>query len=117
MCEQAVSSSAACVQHVRYCRPPFTKKIMEMRRQLVPFFQVTSGNVHQHFPKTTLHFWLLTDRQLEDLAVFYHQQTPCHWTIYYPCPISWTADLPLEEKRRRFGNFIGLGDFHDNTHV
>ncbi|RSL38038.1 hypothetical protein CEP53_015237, partial [Fusarium sp. AF-6] len=26
----------------------------------------------------------------------------------YPCPITWSSELPLEEKRRKMGKFIGL---------
>ncbi|RDA83572.1 hypothetical protein CP532_4762 [Ophiocordyceps camponoti-leonardi (nom. inval.)] len=75
---------------------------------LSPLVQLTTGAVHPHFPRTVLHFWLLTDAQLESLASFYHQRTPSPWSAQYPCPVAWRSDLPLEEKRRRMGKFIGL---------
>ncbi|KAI5866836.1 hypothetical protein GGS23DRAFT_552344 [Durotheca rogersii] len=79
-----------------------------MALPLAPLVQLTTGEVHPAFPGTLLHFWLLTDSQLEALAHFYHQRTPCPWTRHYPCPVRWASDAPLEEKRRRLGRFIGL---------
>ncbi|RYP06985.1 hypothetical protein DL764_002808 [Monosporascus ibericus] len=87
----------------------FREKLRQMALPLAPLVQLTSGEIHPAFPPTLLNFWLLTDAQLEELAHFYHQRTPCRWTFHYPCPItSWAADMPLEEKRRKIGKFIGL---------
>ena len=87
----------------------FREKLRRMALPLAPLVQLTTGQVHPAFPGTLLNFWLLTDAQLEELAHFYHQRTPCRWTFHYPCPISsWDAGLPLEEKRRKIGRFIGL---------
>ncbi|RYP29638.1 hypothetical protein DL766_005268 [Monosporascus sp. MC13-8B] len=87
----------------------FREKLRQMALPLAPLVQLTSGEIHPAFPPTLLNFWLLTDAQLEELAHFYHQRTPCRWTFHYPCPItSWAAALPLEEKRRKIGKFIGL---------
>ena len=89
--------------------PAFEQKLRQMALPLAPLVQMTTGEVHPAFPGTLLNFWLLTDAQLEELAHFYHQRTPCLWTFRYPCPITfWDEDLPLEEKRRRIGKFIGL---------
>ncbi|KJZ76614.1 hypothetical protein HIM_03950 [Hirsutella minnesotensis 3608] len=88
--------------------PPLAHKLHQMALPLSPLVQLTTGAVHPHFPRTVLHFWLLTDAQLESLASFYHQRTPSPWSAQYPCPIVWRSDLPLEEKRRRMGKFIGL---------
>jgi hypothetical protein len=79
-----------------------------MALPLSPLVQLNTGDVHPSFPPTLLAFWLLTDAQLESLAGFYHQRTPCPWTEHYPCPVAWRSDLPLEEKRRKIGKFIGL---------
>lgn len=84
------------------------KKIQQMALPLAPLVQLTSGHVHPSFPSTLLNFWLLTDAQLDELAQFYHQRSPCQWTRHYPCPISWAEGLTLEEKRRKIGKFIGL---------
>lgn len=87
----------------------FREKLRQMALPLAPLVQLTTGEVHPAFPGTLLNFWLLTDGQLEELAHFYHQRTPSRWTFHYPCPItSWDAGLPLEEKRRKMGRFIGL---------
>lgn len=87
----------------------FREKLRQMALPLAPLVQLTSGEVHPAFPGTLLSFWLLTEPELEALAHFYHQRTPGRYTLHYPCPIaSWSSDLPLEEKRRKIGRFIGL---------
>ncbi|RDW74057.1 hypothetical protein BP5796_07499 [Coleophoma crateriformis] len=83
-------------------------KISQMELQLAPLVQLTTGEVHPSFPATILNFWLLTSAQLDDLAHFYHQRTPCMWTRRYPCPVEWSNNMSLEEKRRKIGRFIGL---------
>lgn len=83
-------------------------KLRQMALPLAPLVQLTSGQVHPAFPTTLLNFWLLTDEQLEEIAHFYHQRTPCQWTRHYPCPITWGEGLTIEEKRRKIGKFIGL---------
>ena len=79
-----------------------------MSLKLAPLVQLTSGQVHPAFPQSLLNFWLLTEAQLDSLAHFYHQRTPCEWTAHYPCPVSWSPGLTVEEKRRKLGRFIGL---------
>lgn len=88
--------------------PDFARKLKQMALPLAPLVQLTTGNVHPAFPTTVLNFFLLTENELEALAQFYHQRTPGPWTAQYPCPIAWNSSLPLEEKRRRMGKFIGL---------
>lgn len=83
-------------------------KLRQMALPLAPLVQLTSGQVHPAFPATLLGFWLLTDAQLDEMAHFYHQRTPCQWTRHYPCPITWAEGLSVEEKRRKMGKFIGL---------
>ncbi|KAI5926841.1 hypothetical protein F4810DRAFT_707378 [Camillea tinctor] len=85
------------------------QKLQQMALPLAPLVQLSTGEVHPSFPGTLLNFWLLTDAELEALAHFYHQRTPGRYTLHYPCPIArWSSDLPLEEKRRKIGRFIGL---------
>ncbi|KAK8056250.1 hypothetical protein PG993_001477 [Apiospora rasikravindrae] len=86
----------------------FREKVRQMALPLAPLVQLTTGDVHPRFPATLLNFWLLTDHELESLASFYHQRTPCVWTRHYPCPVAWSPSMPLEEKRRKIGKFIGL---------
>ncbi|KAI1263111.1 hypothetical protein F5Y18DRAFT_429584 [Xylariaceae sp. FL1019] len=86
----------------------FRQKLGQMALPLAPLVQLTTGEVHPAFPNTLLNFWLLTDSQLEDLASHYDQRTPNRYTQHYPCPINWSSDMSLEEKRRKIGRFIGL---------
>jgi hypothetical protein len=88
--------------------PPFLEKVGQMGLELRPLVQLTTGDVHPAFPWTMLQFWLLCDAQLDSMAAFYHQAEMSEWTLQYPCPVAWHRRLPLEEKRRRFGRFIGL---------
>lgn len=88
--------------------PALDTKLRQMALPLAPLVQLTSGQVHPAFPTTLLNFWLLTDEQLDEIAHFYHQRTPCQWTRHYPCPITWSEGLSIEEKRRKIGKFIGL---------
>lgn len=94
--------------------PALQSKLAEMSLRLSPLVQITTGNVHPAFPRNLLAFWLLTEEQLDSLAHFYHQRTPCQWTWQYPCPVPWPASwrtsggLTIEQKRRKLGRFIGL---------
>ncbi|KAJ6781970.1 hypothetical protein PWT90_02035 [Aphanocladium album] len=98
--------------------PDFARKLQDMAQPLIPLVRLDTGAVPVDFPSTILQFWLLTDAQLERLAVFYHQAPPAAggtlspWACQYPCPVRWRSDAPLEEKRRRMGRFIGLGGYH-----
>ncbi|KAI3397613.1 hypothetical protein diail_10586 [Diaporthe ilicicola] len=87
---------------------PLDAKLAAMALPLAPLVSLTTGEIHPSFPPTLLNFWLLTDAQLDEIAHFYHQRTPCQWTRHYPCPITWKEGLGIEEKRRKIGKFIGL---------
>ncbi|KAI1356521.1 hypothetical protein F5Y01DRAFT_323913 [Xylaria sp. FL0043] len=86
----------------------FKQKLDQMALPLAPLVQLPTGKIHPSFPMTLLKFWLLTDEELEELAHFYHQRTPNQYTLHYPCPVNWSSDMSLEEKRRKIGRFIGL---------
>lgn len=88
--------------------PDFKAKLASMRTRLWPMVQISTGAVHPAFPRTILHFWLLTEAQLDSIAIFYHQCYPSPLTTLYPCPVTWTENLTMEEKRRKIGKFIGL---------
>lgn len=88
--------------------PALHLKLSQMSLRLAPLVQLTTGAVHPDFPRSLLAFWLLTEAQLDSLAHFYHQRTPCAWTSHYPCPVAWPPGMTLEEKRRKLGKFIGL---------
>ncbi|KAL6715875.1 hypothetical protein ACLMJK_006836 [Lecanora helva] len=118
------------------------RRFAHLMRPLCPLLSIETGLPHPDFPKTLLHYHLLTDNQLDDLAHFYHQRTPSWYSMGYPMPVvtRWWApgnerDLEegeidemedirqmlgvinqqrsdtvagTEEKRRRFGRFLGL---------
>ena len=88
--------------------PAFSAKLAQMSLRLAPLVQLTTGQIHPSFPRSLLAFWLLTDAELDSLARFYHQRTPCQWTAHYPCPVTWPQGMGIEEKRRKLGKFIGL---------
>ncbi|KAF7923526.1 hypothetical protein BELL_0002g00350 [Botrytis elliptica] len=88
--------------------PELAAKISQMALPLAPLVRLTTGQIHPSFPKKLLNFWLLTSTELDELAHFYHQRTPCQWTMHYPCPVYWDVNADLETKRRRLGRFIGL---------
>lgn len=77
---------------------------------LQPLMSITTGTAHPDFPKTLLHYHILTEAQLDSLAQFYHQRTPSIFSFGYPEPVvaRWNANAGIEEKRRRFGRFVGL---------
>jgi hypothetical protein len=84
------------------------ERIERLALSLAPLVRLTTGEIHPAFPKTLLHYHLLTDTQLDDLAHFYHQRTPSYWTMHYPKPMGWRTGLTIDEKRRKFGKFIGM---------
>jgi hypothetical protein len=86
----------------------FQAKIAHLALPLRPLVSITTGRDHTYFPRTLLHYHLLTDAELEELAHFYHQRTPSMWTAHYPKPMNWKHGLSVDEKRRKFGKFIGL---------
>jgi hypothetical protein len=88
--------------------PDLQAKISQLALPLAPLVQLTSGRVHPSFPPTLLHYHLLTDAELDDLAHFYHQRTPCALTAQYPKPVDWKAGLTVGEKKRKWGWFMGL---------
>ncbi|CAK7266118.1 hypothetical protein SEPCBS119000_001859 [Sporothrix epigloea] len=90
-------------------RPALEAKLRHMAQTLQPLVNAVTGAVHPDFPLTIFQYWLLNDKQLDALASFYHQRTPHPLKQHYPCPVLWPRrGLTLEDKRRRFGRFIGL---------
>lgn len=117
------------------------RRLAHLLRPLCPLVSVETGLAHPDFPQTLLQYHLLTDKQLDDLAHYYHQRTPGHHSMNYPMPVvaRWWAPAEeeleegeidemedirkilgtmdaerservagIEEKRRRFGRFLGL---------
>ncbi|KAF7595832.1 hypothetical protein BBP40_004644 [Aspergillus hancockii] len=93
----------------------FLLTLNHLRTRLYPLVSSTTALPHPEFPPTLLAYHLLTSRQLDTLAIHYHQVwPPVPATDSYPVVIPpWIGtenekDLDLETKRRRFGRFIGL---------
>ncbi|KAL4888639.1 glycosyl hydrolase [Aspergillus ambiguus] len=98
--------------------PQFIHVVNHLRTPLSPFVSVTTGRPHPNFPRNLFAYRLLTSTQLDDLFAHYHQVWPSVPETYmYPIAIPahvvaehhWEVDI--EQKRRWFGRFIGLGGF------
>lgn len=113
--------------------PPTTPRITldhviaHLRTPLHPLVSSVTGVQHPDFPRNLLAFHLLTDVQLDELAMHYHQVwPPVQATFLYPVWVpGWVPSssssvvegcqggdgmgvVDLETKRRRFGRFIGM---------
>ncbi|MCJ1478484.1 hypothetical protein MMC13_007164 [Lambiella insularis] len=90
--------------------PSLSAHITHLRYPLAPLLSITTGTPHPCFPSTLLHYHLLTERQLDDLAHFYHQRTPTTFSFLYPEPVveRWNRAASIEHKRRWIGRFVGL---------
>lgn len=88
----------------------FKRHLDHLQLTLHPLLSVANGQPHPAFPISILHYHLLTEVQLDELAHFYHQRTPSALSLNYPAPVvmRWERRAGIEEKRRRFGRFIGL---------
>ncbi|KAL8761987.1 MAG: hypothetical protein Q9184_001934 [Pyrenodesmia sp. 2 TL-2023] len=101
----------------------YRRKLAHLTTALAPLLSITSGTAHPAFPSTILHYHLLTEDQLNELAHHYHQRTPSRFSLCYPLPVvgRWHQGTTtttttgqggeaakLEDKRRRFGRFVGL---------
>lgn len=113
-----------------------TRRLTHLSTKLHPLLSITTGLPHPSFPRTLLHYHLLTSAELDELAHYYHQRTPSDFSLGYPAPVvaRWhiaagNNDEQQEEverilrevgmmgqgkvegtaeKRRRFGRFVGL---------
>ena len=87
----------------------FNEKLEALMHELMPLFNVETGESHPEFPRCVIHFWLLDNEQLDSLMEFYHQKPgTSYWKDHYPKSVGWEENLSLARKRRRFGRFIGL---------
>ncbi|MCJ1299165.1 hypothetical protein MMC08_001957 [Hypocenomyce scalaris] len=99
------------------------RRLQHLLTPLHPLFSITTGTPHPSFPRTLLAYHLLTEAELDSLAHFYHQRTPCEWSASYPASLTpgkwWRAEggvssmdvvARVQRKRRRFGRFVGLRD-------
>ncbi|KAF7716804.1 Uncharacterized protein PECH_006812 [Penicillium ucsense] len=100
--------------------PSLAQTLTYLSTPLTSLVHILTGLPHPDFPSCILAFHLLTVPQLDRLAVYYHQVwPPTPETGLYPVVMrAWVgrvygdgegaADIGIEEKRKRFGGFIGL---------
>jgi hypothetical protein len=102
----------------------FDQKLVQMRLTIAPILGVKSGKPPPDFPSTLLNFFLLTERQLDAMAVYYSQcGPPTAETYMYPSVMNWNRPLlsnslpegyqlsacdRLKVKMRMFAGFIGM---------
>ncbi|MCJ1287465.1 hypothetical protein MMC26_006817 [Xylographa opegraphella] len=88
----------------------FSDRIARLRLPLAPLLSITTGIAHPAFPPTLLHYHLLTEAALDELAHHYHQRTPELASFMYPAPVvnRWDCAADIECKRRWWGRFVGL---------
>ncbi|KAI9878003.1 MAG: hypothetical protein M1830_002200 [Pleopsidium flavum] len=94
---------------------PFTKKLTHLTHALHPLLSLTTSAPHPAFPRTLLHYHLLSSSDLDSLAAYYHQLSPNPYMYLYPYTengrsLGWSGGegMGIEEKRRKFGRFVGL---------
>jgi hypothetical protein len=105
--------------------PELADKISQMRLTIAPIVHVQTGLPGPHFPPMMLQLFLLTEKQLDQLAHYYSQSTPDEFTYQYPQNMDWAKpfldhDTSLPEncklselervkvKMRMFARFIGM---------
>ncbi|KAH7033967.1 hypothetical protein B0J12DRAFT_582444 [Macrophomina phaseolina] len=96
--------------------PIFALMIQSLCRRIHPLLEVRTGDAHTKFPRTMLHYYLLTEKQLDSIAAYYSQAARDEYSGSYPRPIDWNnealAHMDDEErvstKRRPVGQFIGV---------
>lgn len=94
----------------------FKYKLQNLATRIVPFYRIPDGLPHPYFPRTILHFWLLNEEQLNEIAAYYSQAVPDEFTYMYPTIMKWDqatfAEMGeyerLSIKRQQLGRFIGL---------
>lgn len=64
-----------------------------LNSKLCPLYPQPCGPPHPKFPKTILHWLLLTEDELDDLAHYYSQSTPNAFTASYPAPMGWDSEF------------------------
>ncbi|KAF1810648.1 hypothetical protein P152DRAFT_400664 [Eremomyces bilateralis CBS 781.70] len=103
--------------------PEFQRKLAKLRLKIHPILSLHTGRSAPEFPATLLHFNLLTEAQLDELAHYYSQCCQDETTASYGKSMDWDASYYDEYfgegkcfresrrvwvKRRRFGRFIGM---------
>lgn len=105
--------------------PALALRIEQLRLTIAPIVHVQTGRPAPDFPSTRLQLFLLTEPQLDQLAKYYSQTSPCALTYQYPNTMDWSKPflckddaLPsncrlselerLQIKMRMFARFVGM---------
>ncbi|KAF2099845.1 hypothetical protein NA57DRAFT_75349 [Rhizodiscina lignyota] len=65
-----------------------------LKSRLHPLYpQPIGGAPHPKFPKTIIHWLLLTEDELDSIAHYYGQSTPNKYTNKYPAPMGWDKEF------------------------
>lgn len=106
-------------------RPSLAPVITRLQYPLAPLHPQPDGDPHPSFPRTLLHYHLLTEDQLDSIALYYHQvvsptKPTSVWIDEYPATMNWDtgylahvghlhgAQARISTKKRKVGRFIGL---------
>lgn len=92
----------------------FKYKLQNLATRIVPFYRISDGLPHPYFPRIVLHFWLLNEEQLDEIAIYYSQAVPDELPHMYPTIMNWdqVAFARMGEyerlliKRQELGRFI-----------
>ena len=74
---------------IRSTRPELAAELQRHRHKIHPIVRISpstdyGGFKNGAFPNTYFHYWLLTEKQLDSLAAFYHQDVQSRWSDQYP---------------------------------
>ncbi|KAH7021759.1 hypothetical protein B0J12DRAFT_585734 [Macrophomina phaseolina] len=96
--------------------PSFSWVIQRLRRPIRPLLALQTGRAHPEFPRTMLHYHLLSERQMDSISLYYSQAVRDDYSDMYPRPINWDDEAfdhmdyerRVSVKRRLVGLFIGV---------
>ena len=92
-----VESTLTPTEPQRQRRSLSHRRFTHLLRPLAPLLSIETGRPHPRFPATLLQFHLLSNKEVEDLAHFYHQDTPSQYSLQYPMPVVARWHAPAEE--------------------
>ncbi|KAF2754068.1 hypothetical protein EJ05DRAFT_147525 [Pseudovirgaria hyperparasitica] len=83
--------SHAANRILRDRNPSLTHKIDQMRLTLAPIYpiHIPAGPPHESYPRSVLHYWLLTEDEIDAFARYYHQVEHTEYTSLYPACMGW----------------------------
>lgn len=77
----------------------FERRLAHLQSPLRPLVSITTLQPHPSFPRTILHYHLLTSAQLDDLARHYHQSSPQKTSWAYPVTVAPRWNTPVSKSQ------------------